>query len=190
MFDLNENPSHIIDAGANIGLTSIYFANRYPAAKIFSLEPEETNFELLKVNTARYENIVPIKTALWKENTSLALIPGDDHRGFQTLDQKSINAVNIRETVTATTVENIMKEYNIENIDLLKINIVGSEKEVFEDASLWIDCTSAIIIDLNDWLRIGCRDNFRNATKDFDVNHHFGDNIYIAKKNPAFSTVT
>jgi hypothetical protein len=43
---LSRPPSVILDAGANIGLASIYFANRYPNAKIIAVEPEKSNFEL------------------------------------------------------------------------------------------------------------------------------------------------
>ncbi|MEK6809367.1 MAG: FkbM family methyltransferase, partial [Nanoarchaeota archaeon] len=44
-------PSFIIDAGANVGFTAIYFANRFPKARIIAIEPEESNFKLLKKNT-------------------------------------------------------------------------------------------------------------------------------------------
>src|ERR1700674_2609294 len=47
-------PQLIVDGGANVGYASIYFANRYPAAQIIALEPEESNFELLKENTTPY----------------------------------------------------------------------------------------------------------------------------------------
>ena len=44
-FDMNEVPSSIVDAGANIGLASLYFAHRFPAAKIVALEVDQANFE-------------------------------------------------------------------------------------------------------------------------------------------------
>jgi hypothetical protein len=59
------NPKVIIDAGANIGTSSIYFATRYPNAKVFAIEPEENNFTLLTKNTNRYANIIAIKAAIW-----------------------------------------------------------------------------------------------------------------------------
>ena len=43
-------PSFIVDAGANIGLASVFFANRYPNARILSLEPEKGNYEMLVRN--------------------------------------------------------------------------------------------------------------------------------------------
>jgi hypothetical protein len=46
-FSTESSPHIIIDAGANIGLSSIYFANRFPEAKIIAIEPEESNFRLL-----------------------------------------------------------------------------------------------------------------------------------------------
>jgi len=51
-FDTAKSPNIIIDAGANIGLAAIYFANRYPNAKIIALEPEQSNFRILKENVS------------------------------------------------------------------------------------------------------------------------------------------
>ncbi|MDR0463328.1 MAG: FkbM family methyltransferase [Pseudomonadales bacterium] len=44
-----ENPI-IIDAGAHIGLATLYFKNLYPSAKIIAFEPNPKLFELLKSN--------------------------------------------------------------------------------------------------------------------------------------------
>lgn len=44
-------PSLIIDAGANIGLVSVYFANKYPSAVVYAIEPESSNYDLLLKNT-------------------------------------------------------------------------------------------------------------------------------------------
>ena len=42
----------ILDCGANVGITALYFAWRYPNARIFCIEPDDRNFELLKRNSA------------------------------------------------------------------------------------------------------------------------------------------
>ena len=58
-FEYAGEPRTIVDAGANIGLTSVFFANRFPQARIFAIEPEAQNFEMLKKNTGAY----PISSA-------------------------------------------------------------------------------------------------------------------------------
>jgi hypothetical protein len=42
--DLGFSPGRIIDGGGNIGLTAAYFASRYPAANIVTVEPDPNNF--------------------------------------------------------------------------------------------------------------------------------------------------
>jgi predicted O-methyltransferase YrrM len=42
----------VVDAGANIGLASLWFANQYPKAKIVCIEPDPENFRILKENLA------------------------------------------------------------------------------------------------------------------------------------------
>jgi hypothetical protein len=38
----------VVDCGANIGLTSLYLASRYPTATIYAIEPHPANYELLR----------------------------------------------------------------------------------------------------------------------------------------------
>lgn len=67
------SPRVIVDAGANVGLTSVFYANAYRGAKIIAVEPEPSNFALLKKNVAPYPNIVAVQAALWNENTMLSI---------------------------------------------------------------------------------------------------------------------
>src|SRR5687768_3676011 len=69
-YDLNLGfePKVIIDGGANIGLSSVYFKNKYPNAKIIAIEPDEDNFEMLRKNTATYSDIHIKKAGLWSKN--------------------------------------------------------------------------------------------------------------------------
>ena len=64
-FKLHNYPGLIIDGGANIGLASIRFANKFPRAEIIAVEPDNSNFEMLIKNTANYENIRLIKSGIW-----------------------------------------------------------------------------------------------------------------------------
>lgn len=70
-FDPELSPELIIDAGANIGAASIYFALKYPDATIISLEPEKTNFNILKKNSKKYKNICCLNKALGYTKKSL-----------------------------------------------------------------------------------------------------------------------
>jgi len=69
--DLGFEPQTIIDGGANIGLTSVYFANRYPGANIVSVEPEEMNFQLLEKNTRPYPAISLLRAGIWESEKEL-----------------------------------------------------------------------------------------------------------------------
>src|SRR5262245_54333406 len=51
---LAQDPSIIVDAGANVGMTAVYFALRYPNARIIAIEPESENFGILKSNAKRF----------------------------------------------------------------------------------------------------------------------------------------
>ncbi len=76
-FLVKKSPEVIIDAGANIGLASIYFANKYPKAKIIAIEPEKGNFAILKKNVSPYSNIFLIQAVLWNKNEKINLLdPG------------------------------------------------------------------------------------------------------------------
>ena len=74
----NFQPKLILDCGGNIGCAAVYFANKYPTAQIYSVEPEKENFTLLKYNTALYNNVHWINSALWDKETFIRV----EDRGF------------------------------------------------------------------------------------------------------------
>jgi hypothetical protein len=71
--DFGQDVAFIIDAGANIGLTSVYLANRFPSARILALEVDQQNFELLAANTRPYPCITPLLKGLWNRRANLVL---------------------------------------------------------------------------------------------------------------------
>ena len=185
-FLIEKQPETIVDAGANIGLASIYFANKYPDAKIIALEPEQSNFELLKKNVAPYPQIVPVQAALWNKNEEIHLIdPGLGKWGFMTEMKHPSEKLpgKLCHPVMAMTIDKIMKEYTLTKIDILKIDIEGAEREVFSDTSSWIEKIDSIIIELHERIKAGCNRSFFIGSKGFDQEWQQGENIYLSRGN-------
>jgi len=185
-FLVETQPEVIVDAGANIGLASIYFANKYPSARIIAIEPEHSNFEILKENIAHYTNIVPIQAALWNKNEEINLVdPGLGKWGFMTEMKNSLESLqgNTCHTVAAMTIDKIMKDFNIEKIDILKIDIEGAEKEVFNDTSSWIEKVDSLIVELHERMKAGCNRSFYCGSNGFDIEWHKGENVYLSRGN-------
>jgi FkbM family methyltransferase len=155
----NFSPTTIVDAGAHIGMASIGFAHAYPAARIVALEPEPANFNALVRNVSSYSNIVPIQAALWKEDGVVSLGQSTAHPkgAFQIVE-------NGPTRVRAVTVRSLMRETGIPYIDLLKVDIEGAEKEVFESCD-WIERVRVIAIELHDRITPGCRAAAQTAAR-------------------------
>jgi FkbM family methyltransferase len=174
---LPKRPSVIVDAGANIGLASIFFANRYPGAKIISIEPAPSNLKLLCKNMAQYPNNAIVAGALWKENSRVTIVdPGGGEWGFQVEEDRPADG-----NVMALTLDRLMDQFGIDYVDLLKVDIEGAEKEVFESSSQWIDRVGAIAIELHDEIKIGCSHAFREATRAFGHESRKGETIFVAR---------
>jgi FkbM family methyltransferase len=181
-FKVKTPPKVIVDAGANIGLTSILFANRYPEAKIIAIEPEASNYEMLKMNVAPYSNISPMKVALWNKNDEINLVdPGFGKWGFMTQGVEYEGEVTHK--VNSLTIDKIMEDNGIDKIDILKIDIEGAEREVFMNSSSWIGNVDSLIVELHERMKSGCNRSFYNASNGFDHEWQHGENIYLSRGN-------
>lgn len=64
------DPMFIVDAGAHIGLSSVFFTSKYPKATIVAIEPEPSNFNILLMNARDHRNIRPIRGLSGRPSTS------------------------------------------------------------------------------------------------------------------------
>jgi len=174
-------PQFIIDAGANIGIASIYFAEKFPTAKIIALEPEPGNFALLEQNTRPWPNIHPLRAALWKENGSINLFdPGQGPWSFQV----RASGDNTIGQVATVTIDELLRHHAAPAIDILKMDIEGAEVEIFENPSAWIDRVRVIMVELHDRFRPGCSRALWLAARDFPHEEHRGETVLLARENP------
>lgn len=149
---------NIIDAGANIGLTSLFFVESFNSPNIISIEPEIENFRVLEFNLNNLKNckIVKINGALWSSNCKISII--NDFRDQSNWSFR-VEENDSTDTIRAYSVNQIIADNNFEVIDILKIDIEGSEKQVFTSPSSNLDflnSTKCIVVEIHD--EFDCRE--------------------------------
>ena len=154
----NNKKLNIIDAGSNIGLTSVYLSKDFPNSNFITIEPDSSNFESVSYNleTNGVTNVVKIKGGLWSKNTNLKIV-----NDFRDKNDWSIRVEETNEEadLKAFSISYLMQEHKFETIDILKIDIEGSEKEVFTGSNAdvsFLSKTKCIAVEIHD--EFDCRD--------------------------------
>jgi len=157
-------PKVIVDAGANIGMTTLYYAQIYPDARIIAIEPEPSNFEMLVKNCGNLANVTLVKGAIWCEDRQLKFEnPMAEKWAFSVVESRESSPSDLQD-VMALTVPGIMNRIGADRIDILKLDIEGSEVELFRSgADAWLGTIRQIVIELHDRLRPGCAQSFYSA---------------------------
>jgi FkbM family methyltransferase len=162
----------VIDAGANIGLSAVYFATRFPDAKVVAIEPQSENFRLLERNTRHYPQVLPLHAALWSGDTTLGLSnPNDRVDSYQYSPDAAV------ETVPAFSMTSVLSRYEMPRVDVLKIDIEGAETEVFAQKPEWVRRAGMFIIELHG---DDAREAFTAATSSLDaVRYRHGEDEIV-----------
>jgi FkbM family methyltransferase len=176
-------PEVIIDAGANVGFSSIFFALKYDRAKVISIEPDKENYKLLANNAFFYRNIRCLNTVLWNKAALVELRNGrTDHGGF--IVEEAL--LKTKDTFSSVCINDLMKQYEFKQIDILKLDIEGAEKELFSsNYQYWLPRTKIIIIELHDHLQKDCSTTFYDTLSQFKFETYTkGGSIVAINKNP------
>jgi FkbM family methyltransferase len=175
-----ENPRVIVDAGANIGMATLYFAGRFPSARILAIEPEPSNFELLERNCGHLKNVTLIRAALWPLREGL-MVEDQSVEKWKYRVTKRVGPESGAANVPSITIPEMLERFQIDDIDLLKLDIEGSEYDLFASGpEEWLDRVRTIAIELHDRFRPGCAQSFYSALvgRKF-VQELRGENIFV-----------
>jgi FkbM family methyltransferase len=151
-------PALIIDAGANVGSSAVFFKDVFPDSQIICIEPEEDNFKMLKQNFElnKFENVHFVNGGLWHKNEALS-INEEFRNGYEkelsfSLTHYNGDAAGVK-SIQGYTIESILKQHNASKADILKIDIEGAEAFLFDsfEATLQIlQKTRLLAIELHD----------------------------------------
>lgn len=170
------DPRWIIDAGANVGYSALWFAEKYPNSEIVAIEPDPGNFSILQRNVRGYQRIHVLQAALWDTDGLVRLTdPGYGDWGFH------VSSNGSGREVEAVSVESLIERFRIDRIGLLKIDIEGGEHAVFQSCGPWLDKVDTIAIELHDRLQPGCSTVFDRATNEFTHRAVRGEDTFISR---------
>ncbi|GAB4413781.1 MAG: hypothetical protein OHK0039_21020 [Bacteroidia bacterium] len=181
-FDLPFEPRYIIDGGANCGYSACYFHHRYPQARIVALEPADSNFAVLTHNTAPYPEIACVQAGVWSSSGWLRIVnPEANASGFQ------VELVGERQadSFPALSIADIVAQYPSEQIDLLKLDVEGAEREIFSRGYMdWLPKVRALVIELHDRIWPACKTVFEAAMEGqpFD-RQEVGENLVLIRRD-------
>jgi FkbM family methyltransferase len=169
----------IIDAGGYIGTAAIMLARAFPEATIVSLEPSRDNFAVLAMNLRGYPNAIPLNMALGSTAGSIELVDrGNGGIGFSIVQAPADCASPSRlHQVGITTVPDLMQRFEASGIDLLKLDIEGTEHDLLKGSPPWLDATRVIFAELHERIVPGCEAIFAAATAGRSNSRDSGEKI-------------
>jgi FkbM family methyltransferase len=167
----------IIDGGANIGCASVYFSIRFPKAKILAVEPENNNYQLLEKNIEPYQNITSIQAGIWNKNEDLSITNPEGGAAEFMFENKPAD----QDAIKGLTITSLLELQNWDDVDILKLDIEGAEREVFSANDLsWLQKVKLLIIELHDRYKKDCTKTVFTALDKFDYHAYFHhENIFI-----------
>jgi len=151
--ELESHQPYIIDVGAHIGLATLYFAKNYPTAQILSLEPNPLTFKILEENIwqNRLENRVEVR------QVALSLQPGQqkfwhlatakDWQLNAGLNEKTWKNTKLDQNTMVETVT--LASLLTRKVDLLKLDIEGSEQAVLTQAAERLKLINHLLIEFH-----------------------------------------
>ena len=137
----------IIDGGANIGISCRYWKDLYPEAEVLAFEPDEKNFVLLQKNVKGLTNITAENKALWSSHGVLKFkaVGGE---GGHVANAKSHAGKDQIVKVPSFRLRDLLNR----KVDLLKLDIEGSEMEVLRDCKDLLGNVEKIFVEHHSFL--------------------------------------
>jgi FkbM family methyltransferase len=140
--------SRVLDCGSNIGLSVLYFARRYPDATITCFEADPLKAALLAQNVEQNQLSKRVEVV----QKAVGAADGESAFHFDARDPGSLTSSLVRSHRDTTTVEvTRLSPYVGSGVDLLKLDVEGSELDVLEElaASGALDCIGQLLVEVH-----------------------------------------
>jgi FkbM family methyltransferase len=132
--------SVVIDAGANVGIFSVFAAQQCFKGIIYAFEPSPYTFEILTKNIAGYKNIKSIHAGLGDVAAKKNILVYPNSTTGNIMEDSSraplifMEHVKKAELITVVTVDDFVEKNHVAHVDFIKIDTEGYEAKILEGA--------------------------------------------------------
>jgi len=187
-FTSEEKDPIILDCGANIGTSCVYFKKLYPTSKIIAFEADLVIADILKSNIEfnKIANVEIINKAVWINDNGVSF-------ASEGSDGSSIFGIGDKVIVPSIRLKDILDQ--MERVDILKMDIEGAENEVLIDCKNSLNHVKNIFIEyhsfpnqnqkLNEILEVLSQNGFRYYINSIQnrksplINHYYKNNDFM-----------
>ncbi len=136
-----QEPQWMIDAGAYIGDTTVYFLSRFPKLRVIALEPNPENHDIARRNLQPYgERVILLQKGLY----------GKDEDLHFSGNQTTASITGTGNSVSCVSIASLLNQYAISHLDILKMDIEGAEEPVFSSSpQAWLGRVERIIMEIH-----------------------------------------
>ena len=121
----------VLDIGANIGVSALYFAATFPHARVYAFEPSPDNVPLLRRNTEALGRVQVVPVALGEQDGTLEFFASEAAANFGGFSRFGAGSDTGRKTaVTVRHAGRQLSELGLGSADVIKIDVEGSEWEI------------------------------------------------------------
>ena len=121
----------VLDIGANIGVSAVYFADIFPNARIYAFEPMAENFALLELNSANEPRIHVLNCALGAVDGEVEMLASDSATNFGGFSLHAAGSdASKQRKVPIRNAQAQMDALGIASVDVIKIDTEGAEWEI------------------------------------------------------------
>lgn len=117
----------ILDAGANVGATGVWWVAHHPGATLHCFEPEPANFALLQANLGDRPRVGLHQVALGEEEGTANLHVAE-HGAMHTMADASVGTSEVE--VPVWRLDRFLERHDLPRVDILKLDVEGFEMEV------------------------------------------------------------
>ncbi|MCK4304160.1 MAG: FkbM family methyltransferase [Candidatus Eisenbacteria sp.] len=145
----------MLDIGANFGEIALYFARRYPDARIVAVEPAPENLAILKGNLGRqyfdtgHVQLVPEAVSARRGHVTITQGLGSENSIVSNRDNTPLTSATDGVEVPCTTLAEIVERCGLAEIDFIKIDIEGAEPLLSESLVKLAGCVRSLYIEFS-----------------------------------------
>lgn len=136
----------VVDGGAYVGLSSVWFAECFPRARVFAVEPDPGNLAILARNVAAHPDVEIVAAGLSDRVAALRV----ENPAAEPWARRCVEA----EAGDIPTVTIAMLRERVPDGDLLvvKLDIEGAERHLMRSNTGWVEDTALVVFEDHDWM--------------------------------------